>query len=214
MDSSKVNRKDLFDQWAARYDDDVNEGEFPFTGYHEVLMTILRLAEIKPDQRVLDLGVGTGNLSSLLKERTSQVWGADFSEAMLQKASQIVPQLCLFQVDLCSKEWPPGMKGLFERIVSAYTFHEFSDSYKITLLQRLAEESLAAQGLIVIGDISYKTRSEIDEAHQSLAGLWDEVEHYWCAEKMIPQMVKAGFKVAYEQVSPCGGVYRLFYQMA
>ena len=207
--AAESNRKELFDRWSSYYDESVNRDAFPFTGYKDVMKTILRLADLEADQRILDLGVGTGNLSKLLVKITTQVWGADFSEEMLKRARSVLPQSHLIQVDLRSDLWPGTLQGPFDRILSAYTFHEFSDAYKVTLLLRLARESLTPDGLIVIGDISYPTRSQFSKAHQDLLGLWDEEEYYWCAEKLIPQLEETGFKVDYEQVSECGGVYCL-----
>ena len=206
---SEKNRKELFDRWSAYYDKSVNRDVFPFIGYKDVLVTSLRLADLDAGHRILDLGVGTGNLSRFLIEITDQVWGADFSEEMLKRAEAVLPQSHLIQVDLRSNDWPGAMQGPFDRILSAYTFHEFTDAYIAALLLRLARESLTADGLIVIGDISYQTKSQFEEAHQALLGFWDEDEYYWCAEKMLPQLEETGLKVDYEQVSVCGGVYRI-----
>jgi len=52
---------------------------------------------------------------------------------------------------------------------------------------------------------------QFNEAHKNLKGLWDEDEYYWCAEKTLPQLEEAFFSADYEQVSSCGGVYRLTY---
>ena len=209
MRSNPPNRKALFDRWSAYYDLSVDEGGFPFIGYREVLYSLVEMADFRDGQRVLDLGVGTGNLSKVLPVSREAIWGADFSSRMIEKASKILEPSHLIQVDLLQADWPPAMKGPYERIVSGYTLHEFDASHKRSILVRLAEEYLAPGGAIVIGDISYKSRADFEEAHQALHGLWDEEEYYWCAEEMIPLLEAVGFRVVYVQVSACGGVYLL-----
>jgi len=98
-------------------------------GYNNVLKRILDLTDLVRDQRILDLGIGTGNLSSCLTQLTDQIYGADFSGEMLKKAGAVLPQSHLIQVDLCSENWPEAMLSPFDRILSAYPLHEFADDY-------------------------------------------------------------------------------------
>ncbi|MCX6093275.1 MAG: hypothetical protein NTY63_00410 [Candidatus Bipolaricaulota bacterium] len=61
-DGSK--RGGLFDTWADRYDEAVNSGVgFPFAGYEATLDRVAALATAGPGSRVLDVGIGTGNLA-------------------------------------------------------------------------------------------------------------------------------------------------------
>jgi ubiquinone/menaquinone biosynthesis C-methylase UbiE len=53
----------LFDHWAKEYDSAVSDGQFPFTSYATILDEVVRLAEVSSSMRVLDLGIGTGNLA-------------------------------------------------------------------------------------------------------------------------------------------------------
>lgn len=61
-------RIDLFDRWASEYDREVHfhssSTEFPFAGYEEVLFRIIQEANCKEGTGVLDIGSGTGELSS------------------------------------------------------------------------------------------------------------------------------------------------------
>jgi putative AdoMet-dependent methyltransferase len=200
-------RKVLFDRWSTRYDRDVSEGKFPFIGYRDVLISIIRLAEIEPVHQILDLGVGSGNLAKLVPVPARQIWGVDFSDGMLESARAVLPDSPLIQVELQRDEWPPEMKGPFDRIISAYTFHEFTNQRKIELIQRLTHECLVPGGLIVIGDISFQSLQRWEKAHQAYLDLWDEKEFYWCSNQIIPSLQSLAFSVRYEQVSKCGGVY-------
>ncbi len=64
-------RKQLFDNWAHTYDESVRspDGTFPFDGYDHVLDTVVELAAVAAHMRVLDLGVGSGNLAARFVER-------------------------------------------------------------------------------------------------------------------------------------------------
>jgi putative AdoMet-dependent methyltransferase len=49
---------------------------------------------------VLDLGVGTGVIASVLYNKGAQIYGVDFSEEILNKSKQILSNAILMQHDL------------------------------------------------------------------------------------------------------------------
>ncbi len=203
-------RKALFDHWSDRYQESVeSDDRFPFWGYQKVLRRTVQKGRFSTGQTVLDLGTGTGNLIGLLPVPKNQVWGVDFSPAMLQKAQFAFPDAHFHPLDLLSDDWS-CLEGLrFDRIVSAYVFHEFTDQEKIGICCRLASDFLTPTGLIVIADISFLNQALFLQYHQKLKDLWDPDEYYWCAAEMAAALIDAGFMVDYQQVSPCAGIYSL-----
>ncbi len=125
---------------------------------------------------------------------------------MLVQAKARLPQIELVQADLFG-EWPPELDRHFDRIVSAYVLHEFDLAAKVRLMRQLAEQRLAPDGFIVIGDIAFPTATARDQAHQRWANRWDEEEHYWAADEAILALRQAGLDATYVQVSSCGGVF-------
>ena len=207
-------RQALFDHWAAQYDRDVNDGGFPFMGYDRTLAALVKLGKFSKEDRVLDVGIGTGNLAVRLPISPEHVWGIDFSREMLAKAATALPGSHLLQVDLLSQDWSLEIAQPFDRIVSGYTFHEFPDETKVTILNRLASESLAPDGMILIADISFPDATIMAEARNRFVreGSWDEEEYYWCAETMSAMLAEQGFQCEYCQLSPCSGVYCLTFR--
>jgi ubiquinone/menaquinone biosynthesis C-methylase UbiE len=53
----------IFERWAERYDQSVQSEEGLFASYNLVLNEVVRSAQIKIGMRVLELGIGTGNLA-------------------------------------------------------------------------------------------------------------------------------------------------------
>jgi putative AdoMet-dependent methyltransferase len=203
-------RQKLFDEWAKSYDQDLEDGEsFPFVGYDVVLALMIKMADVRVTHTVLDLGIGTGNLARRLPLPDQQIWGVDFSRSMLDKAREVLPNAHLIQADMAGHDWVNEIQQPFDRILSAYTFHEFPDEEKIKIIINLAGNRLALEGWIVIGDISFMNRAALEWAHGHFTDLWDEEEYYWCAEPLTDALGKAGFSVQYRQVSCCAGVYRL-----
>jgi putative AdoMet-dependent methyltransferase len=201
----KQDRSQLFDDWAERYDCSVQSTAGLFQGYEQVLERVVRSADACPGMRVLDLGVGTGNLARQFVALGCEVWGADFSSAMLSKARAKVPQARLVQMDLLRDVWPDELAGQrFDRIVSTYVFHEFDLATKVHLLKRLARDHLAGRDRIVVGDVAFPSLQALQEAG---ADRWDEDEHYWAADEAIAACETAGFRVSYTQMSSCGGVF-------
>ena len=200
---TSVNDSNAFDQWASSYDHDVtDDGRFPFDGYDRVLARILALADVQPGTAVLELGVGTGNLTRLLADRGADVWGLDFSPVMLELARDKVPTATLAQADLLT-EFPSGFQRRFPVIVSAYVFHEFPNDEKRTLLQRLVEVHLVPGGRIVIGDIGFADAAARDRGRKAAGASWDE-EYYWLADEVSAIAGGFGLDTAVELIASCG----------
>lgn len=205
-----MNREDrvgLFNRWAETYDGSIADNSFPLTGYDDVLDAIVRLSEVEPGHRVLDLGVGTANLAKRIAASGCALWGVDFSAEMLKRARPKLPTARLIEADL-RDGWADGLPDRVDRIVSAYVFHEFPDAVKLRLLRDLADR-LAPGGRILIGDVAFPDEKSRDDCHEVWRAAWDEDEHYWTADSMRGPLEDAGFAVAYEQVSFCGGVLAL-----
>jgi predicted TPR repeat methyltransferase len=202
---TRCERIDLFDRWSETYDRSVLDESGVHDGYDRVLETVVRAAGAQHGQSVLDLGVGTGNLAQRFLALGCEVWGVDFSPAMLAKARVKLSQVRLFQADLLAPDgWPKDLNRRYDRIVSTYVFHEFNLEAKVCLLDRLARRHLAPGGCIVIGDIAFasgQARSDAGADH------WDEDEHYWAADETVAACGEGRFLVTYTQVSGCGGVF-------
>lgn len=208
MDQEEL--KAMFDEWALTYDREVGDpsDRFPFAGYDEVLLTIWQEAAAAPGSAVLDLGVGTGNLSRLFLELGCRVVGVDFSAVMLEKTREKFPQMELVQADLTLDEWPAALNGRFDHIVSNYTFHEFPFETKLGILSRLAENNLSAGSRIVIGDITFPSQTELERVREELGDEWEE-EFYWTEAATRQALEPAGWRISYQQLSFCAGVYTL-----
>src|ERR1700712_4104683 len=53
--------------------------------------SVLELLDVKPGERILDLGCGTGHLANEIKNHGAEVIGIDASAEMVEKASKSYP---------------------------------------------------------------------------------------------------------------------------
>ena len=199
------NRIPLFDRWAERYDDSVQNATGVHRGYDQVLDLVVQLADVAPGMSVLEPGIGTGNLARRFVSLGCEVWGVDFSPVMLDKTRVKLPQVHLVQADLRQQDWLSVVDRTFDRVVSTYVLHEFDLQTKMDLLARLADH-LANEGRIVIGDIAFTTLQDLLDAG---ADHWDEDEFYWVADETIAACAEIGLCATYRQVSVCGGVFAI-----
>ena len=85
-----LNNKE-FDLWADGYDKAVGisdeENTHPFAGYKKTLGFIFQTIMEVPNTVVLDIGFGTGTLTTKLYERGCTVYGQDFSSRMIAQVS-------------------------------------------------------------------------------------------------------------------------------
>ena len=89
-----LNNKE-FDLWADGYDKAVglsDEGNtYPFAGYKKVLGLIFQTIMESGNAVVLDIGFGTGTLTTKLYEHGCAIYGQDFSARMIALASEKMP---------------------------------------------------------------------------------------------------------------------------
>ena len=204
---NQPDRSQLFDNRAQSYDNSImsDEDNFPFAGYEQVLERVVSLADARPNMRVLDLGIGTGNLAARFVNKGCHVWGLDFSAEMLAQTKAKLPQVNLVQANLLG-DWTKELQPPFDRVVSAYVFHEFALETKIRLLQQIWSHCLLTNGFVLVADIAF---TDVDK--RTAASLhwqcWDEDEYYWAADEAITACEQVGLLMRYEQISICGGVF-------
>lgn len=200
-------RAELFDKWADRYDEAVHSGDgFPFAGYEATLDRVTVLAAAEPRSRVLDVGIGTGNLARRFVDQGCEVWGVDISSKMLALAHAKLPSVRLVLGDIAD-EWPSGLPDRFDGVVSAYVFHHFDLSAKVAVLARLLRDHCGPGRRIAVGDVCVPTETALDDLRRKCGDQMDEEEHYWIADEAIAACKHCGIRVRYEQVSAFAGVF-------
>jgi len=196
-----------FDRSADRYDQKVAsvplQAGFPHAGYEEVLDQVVQRTDTRPGIRILDLGVGTGNLAVRFVSIGCKIWGIDFSSNMLDKARQKLRNAVLVQADLLG-DWPDEIQQRFDRVVSTYALHHFDLNTKCGLLSRVSRRFLVSGGLIVVGDLSFPTAQAREEARSEA---WEDEEFCWAGDEAIEAFTEIGLQTEYKQISSCGGIY-------
>ncbi|MDO4191975.1 MAG: class I SAM-dependent methyltransferase [Erysipelotrichaceae bacterium] len=197
-----------FDLWADGYDKAVGisdeENTYPFAGYKEVLGTIFRIIMQKQNASVLDLGFGTGTLTAKLYEHGCTVYGQDFSSRMIRLASEKMPHAQLYEGDLTQGLAEPLTHRNYDFIVATYSLHHLTDEQKTAFLHELTSY-LNENGMILIGDVAFETREELEQCRIRAGNEWDEEEIYFVAEEL-----KRSFpKLEFTPVSFCAGILTL-----
>ena len=194
-----------FDLWAEGYDKAVGlseeENSYPFAGYKNVLSGIFQEIMTKPNAKVLDIGFGTGTLTTKLYENGCDVYGQDFSQRMIELANEKMPNAKLFQGDF-SKGLVPELKDCkFDFIIGTYSLHHLTDEEKITFFNGLLNQ-LNEGGKLLIGDVAFSSRAELENCRTEAGDEWDDDEIYFVLDELEKAFPNAEFK----QKSYCSGI--------
>jgi len=168
---------------------------------------IIRLANLKPDMQVLDLGTGTGDLAWLVFNEVPEisVTAADFSLAMMLEGRKR-GNLPFVSADALSA---PFADGSFDIVMSGFLLRNTAD-----LDQALKEQHrlLKPGGQVVVLDTTRPVQNPLTpfiwlHMHLIIPALgWlvsgdrkayiylsDSSEHFLSAEELAEQMTSAGF---------------------
>ncbi|HZY40293.1 MAG TPA: methyltransferase domain-containing protein [Mucilaginibacter sp.] len=79
--------------------------------------SVVELLDIKPGERILDLGCGTGHLTNKIKERGADVTGIDASEDMIAKAKESFPEIDFQVADAIDFHFDEPFDAVFSNAV-------------------------------------------------------------------------------------------------
>ena len=194
-----------FDLWADGYDKSVGlseeENTYPFAGYKKVLGNIYKTIMEKSNSVVLDIGFGTGTLTRKLYENGCIVYGQDFSARMIELALEKMPDAHLYQGDFTKGLVEPLNQGSYDFIIATYSIHHLTDIQKNHFLKELRNR-LREGGKILIGDVAFETRNELQKCKEHCGNAWDNDEIYCVAEELKFEFPNLSF----EKVTFCSGV--------
>lgn len=196
-----------FDLWANGYDQSVQLSEeakeYPFAGYKDILNKIYNRIRKGNGKKILDIGFGTGILAKKLYDDGVEIYGMDFSPEMLRIAKAKMPNAVLLRHDF-SKGFPSDWEGeKFDFIICTYAIHHLTEQEKTGFLQEM-KKYLAVGGEILLGDVAFETRREMDECRQRAGEEWDDEECYLIAEELAKEFPDMEF----EKISYCSGICR------
>ncbi len=194
-----------FDLWANDYDKSVGlsdeDGTYPFAGYKDVLNEIYNRVLSLPGKAVLDIGFGTGTLTTKLYEQGCQIFGQDFSAEMLRLAQEKMPEAKLCQSDFSLGLAKELKENRYDAIVATYSLHHLTDPQKVCFLKELLP-LLNEGGCICIGDVAFQSRAEWEQCKAQAGSDWDEDEIYFVFDELSPFFPQMKF----QQVSHCAGI--------
>lgn len=197
-----------FDLWAEDYDKTVGisdeEKTYPFAGYKDVLGGIFQTIMEKPSATVLDIGFGTGTLTTKLYEHGHTIYGQDFSSKMIDLAAQKMPGAYLYQGDFTKGLVEPLRYYRYDFIVATYSLHHLTDEQKVSFLNTL-QGCLNENGQILIGDVAFETREKLEQCREAAGDKWDDEEIYFVADELKHSFPNLSFL----QVSHCAGILTL-----
>lgn len=197
-----------FDLWANGYDKSVGlsdeDGTYPFAGYKIILNEIYNRILSSSGKKVLDIGFGTGTLSTKLYEQGYQIFGQDFSEKMIALAKEKMPNAILVQGDFSKGLALPLLQQKYDAMIATYSLHHLTDSQKVTFIGELLS-LLNEGGCIYIGDVAFDTRENLKKCKIETGEEWDDEEIYFVFEEL-----KHAFpNIKFEQMSYCAGLFSL-----
>ncbi|SER45553.1 class I SAM-dependent methyltransferase [Lachnobacterium bovis] len=194
-----------FDLWADGYDEAVGlseeENSYPFAGYKNVLSGIFQEIMTKPNAKVLDIGFGTGTLTTKLYENGCDVYGQDFSQRMIELAKEKMPNAKLFQGDFSKGLALELREGKYDFIIGTYSLHHLTDEKKISFFNELLNK-LNEGGKLLIGDVAFSSRAELEKCRKEAEDKWDDDEIYF----VLDELVKSFPNVTFKQKSYCSGI--------
>lgn len=197
-----------FDLWADGYDKAVGisdeESTYPFAGYKKVLGFIFKTIIETANAVVLDIGFGTGTLTTKLYEQGCSIYGQDFSTRMIALASEKMPYAHLYQGDFSKGLVEPLRDRRYDYIVATYSLHHLTDTQKRVFLSELRDH-LKENGKIIIGDVAFETRKDLERCRLAAGSAWDDDEIYFVAEELRKDLPDLSFT----QISDCAGVLML-----
>ena len=194
-----------FDLWADDYDKSVglsdDDNSYPFAGYKEISNQIYNEVLSLKAKKVLDIGFGTGTLTSRLYEKGIEIYGQDFSKEMFDIAKEKMSKANLYFRDFTDGLHEVLFDEKYDAIIATYSLHHLADEDKTNFIKSILP-LLNDGAKIFIGDVAFKTRHELETCKNQAGDSWDDEEFYFIYDEMKDKFPTATFN----QISHCAGI--------
>jgi len=134
--------------WARLYDLTAAALFLPLGGLDRLREQALDAIGVHPGMHVLELGCGTGGITTKLVRRGAAVTAVDRSEAALRLASRRAPGAEGLRAELAGFS---AASSAFDRVLLAFVLHEI-DAEGIRAVLEAAREGLAPAGRVAVLD--------------------------------------------------------------
>ncbi|HEX9933742.1 MAG TPA: class I SAM-dependent methyltransferase [bacterium] len=149
-----------FKKWAVEYDNTLGK----IKRHHRLLDLVVQMSGVRKNDRVLDLGCGTGLLSlKFVKKAKCTVQGMDRSPEMLQLFERKIKKLRLSDQITCKladAERLSLKNDSFDIIASTVTLHHVRN--KVRVLKKI-HAILKPGGRFILGDIDMDTTGKLTD---------------------------------------------------
>jgi ubiquinone/menaquinone biosynthesis C-methylase UbiE len=133
-----------YDIWAPTYDRELN----PLIALEESIT--LDLIDDVRNQRVLDVGCGTGRYCELLAKRGAEVVGIDPSPRMLEYAKRKITPDCTYELHLGKLEDMKFPSNHFDAVVSALTVGHMPE---LEPVMRIMSRIIKSRERLIVSDM-------------------------------------------------------------
>lgn len=173
-----------FNSWAKSYDDDVKKdnGQLKiYKNYELILQSVYDLVEEldRKNPKILEIGVGTGNLASKFLNSNYEIIGIDQSREMLSVAKEKYPSLKVRLGEFLKILYD---NKSFDVIISTYAFHHLNEDEKCIAIEEMIRV-LKDDGVIIIGDLMFESKDSeekilMDLSQEQIEEIKDEYYSY------------------------------------
>jgi ubiquinone/menaquinone biosynthesis C-methylase UbiE len=133
-----------FDRWAGSYEEDATSRWLAGL-QHEALETL----DLKPEDRLLDVGCGTGAAVRSAAPLVERAAGVDLSPAMIERARELAADLPNAEFEEADSEHLPFSDEEFTAVLCTTSFHHYPNpGQAVREMARVLEPG----GRVVIGD--------------------------------------------------------------
>lgn len=174
--------------WAAQYDFMTGLLGFGFNSPGSRM--VIEMARIKPGDKVLDVGCGTGNLTLTARRFTNEsgsVAGIDASPEMIQKAQEKARKIgadVKFEVGLIEKI--PYPEDTFDVVISRLMVHHLPDDLKRRAFTDVLRV-LRPGGLFFIADFNRPSNPILAHLSMALVGHAMVQTNVWALPPMLAE---------------------------
>ena len=120
---------------------------------------------------------------------------------MIELSSEKMPNAHLYQGDFSKELVEPLQNFCYDYIVATYSLHHLTADQKKCLFLEL-HNHLKENGKIIIGDVAFETRKDLEHCKLKAGDIWDNDEIYFVVEKLRKDFAGLYFT----KMSGCAGV--------